>query len=156
MKRMIGLFLIGVFILNLTACQENKQWKDHIIGGFDNLLQSISWYALTPDGNLQGKRFQSDDSYTGTYEADYQGFHGKECLFGGTSVQGEQGRQIKLTYHLEIREGAATLFWIEKREKHIIVDSSQDGVYDLTLSDGDNYIVMEGDGLEATLKIEIE
>ena len=59
MKRMIVLFLIGVFILNLTACQENKQWKDHIIGGFDNLLQSISWYALTPDGNLQGKRFQS-------------------------------------------------------------------------------------------------
>ena len=52
--------------------------------------------------------------------------------------------------------GGGNPFWIEKREKHIIVDSSQDGVYDLTLSDGDNYIVMEGDGLEATLKIEIE
>ena len=38
MKRMIVLFLIGVFILNLTACQENKQWKDHIIGGFDNQM----------------------------------------------------------------------------------------------------------------------
>ena len=155
-KRMIGLLLVGIFAFGLTACQEEGQWKDRMIGGFDSWLQSVSQYSLTQDGDLQGKRFQGKDSYTGTYEVEYQGFSGKECLFGGTFVQKEEGRQIKITYHLEIRKGTGTLYWIEKGEKHIIFDSPQDGVYDLTLSAGDNYIVMEGDGLDATLKIEIE
>ena len=155
-KRIIGWILAGVFVLSLCGCQGGEQWKDHVISGFDHLIQSFGHQALTKDCDLQGERSQGEDSYTGTYEADYRNFNGEEYLFGGTALERDRGNQLKITYTLKITEGSGAIYWLEKGEKHVIADTSIDGVFDLTLSAGDNYIVIEGDRLNGHIKMAIE
>ncbi len=65
--------------------------KDEILDQYNNVVQSAGNTTLTSDFSLKGDRAYGDDCYTGTYTADYKDFSKTEYLFGGTSIERENG-----------------------------------------------------------------
>ena len=156
-KNSIIFLIVFALILCITGCnKEVKNLKDNILKGFNDVIESFSQHALTKDSDLQGERITDEDSYTGTYKASYNHYNGKEYLFGGTSLQRDDGNNLKITYSLKISSGSGTLYWQEKDEKHIISDISSKNIYEFILSSGDNYIVFEGDDFTGNINIKIE
>ena len=110
-KNSIIFLIVFALILCITGCnKEVKNLKDNILKGFNNVIESFSQHALTKDSDLQGKRITDKDSYTGTYKASYNHYNGKEYLFGGTSLQRDDGNNLKITYSLNISSGSGTLY----------------------------------------------
>ena len=103
-----------------------------------------------------GERKHTDDECTGTYEADYENFNGKEFLYGGTALEREDGSAWKVTYTLEITEGTASLYRIASGEENTIADEDSDDIYEFTNSVGDNYIVLKGEDFTGALTITVE
>lgn len=158
-KIVIPVALSLCFLFMLTGCSTDKdadKWKDNIISGFNDWMQSFSRHALTKDKNLQGKRSNGEDEYTGTYEADYDSFNGEEFIFGGTALERDNGSNLKATYTLKITSGSAILYWLKSGEEHIIADTNADSIYNFTLSSGDNYIVLKGEGFSGNLMLKVE
>ena len=85
--------------------------KDEILDQYNNVVQSAENTTLTSDFLLKGDRAYGDDCYTGTYTADYKDFSKTEYLFGGTSIERENGKDISVSCDLEITEGTAQVFW---------------------------------------------
>lgn len=146
-------------LVSFTGCSTEsggKEWKDNIISGYNDWMQSFSKHALTKDRNLQGERSNDEDAYVGTYEAEYDGFNGEEFIFGGTCLERNKGSNLKATYTLKITSGKATLYWLEGGEEHTIADADADTTYEFTLSSGDNYIVLEGADFSGNLSLKVE
>lgn len=130
--------------------------KDNIINGFQDVLQHFSKYALTDEKTLQGDKTQGADAYTGSYHAEYEGFHGKEYLFGGTGLERENGGDLTVTYELTVHSGTAKLYWRDKDKENIIAQTSDTGACSVTLDEGDNYLVLEGDDFFGFLQVTVE
>lgn len=130
--------------------------KDNLIDGFNSWMQSFSKHALTKEKDLQGEKEKGDDAYTGTYTATYDEFNGKEFIFGGTALERENGNQLKVTYTLTIEEGTAELYWIAGNDEYTIANDSSEDTKEYTISSGDNYIVLKGDGFSGSLKLTVE
>ncbi len=153
---LLALCLILILVFGLSGCSGRGSLKDNVLDGFNDLLLYFSDQALTEDKDLHGTRIAGEDSYTGTYTGDYEGFSGKEYLFGGTSLAREKGKNLNITYNLHITSGEARLYWQEKETTHTIARDSQDGTYTISLSGGDNYITLEGEDFTGTLSIVVE
>lgn len=135
--------------------------KDEI----DEWMGSASSYALTGEKSLKGTRKTGIDEYVGSYEAEYEQFNGEEYLFGGTSMERENGSALKVTYSLHIQSGRAVLYWLGskeehiisgEKEKHVIAEGTDEDVYEFTFSAGDNFIVLEGEDFTGELSLEVE
>ncbi len=87
-----------IFNLTLTGCP-----KDEILDQYNKVVQTAGNTALTSDFSLKGNRTYGEDCYTGTYTADYKDFSKTEYLFGGTSIERENGKDISVSCDLEIR-----------------------------------------------------
>lgn len=155
----------SIFVIDIVpnfcvaGCSSNhdeRNLKDNVIDGFNSWLQSFSKYALTKDKNLQGDKEKGVDEYTGTYTATYDGFNGKEFIFGGTALERENGNQLKVTYTLTIEKGTAELSWIAGSDEYTIANDSTEDTKEYTISSGDNYIVLKGDDFSGKLKIAVE
>ena len=153
MRKILVCCIVVMLILSLCAC---GNLKDTVIDGYDNLIQFFGKQTLTSDKDLVGERKYADDEYTGSYEADYDRFNGEEFLFGGTTLEREDGSALKVTYTLEITEGTASLYRIASGEEHTIADEDSDDVYEFTISAGDNYIVLKGEEFTGALIITVE
>ncbi len=101
-KKIFSLVLVCTLAigLSLTGCS-----KDEILDQYNNVVQLAGNATLTGDLSLKGKRTYGDDHYTGTYVADYKDFSKTEYLFGGTSIERENGKDISVSCDLEITEG---------------------------------------------------
>lgn len=124
--------------------------------GYNGFLQSISRYALTGETALQGIRLAGADIYTGTYQANYANFCGKEILFGATSLERKLGNRITVHWDCKLTAGSGTLSWKGGSQKQILADSACTGAREITLSSGDNYLIFEGDGLTGSLFVTVE
>lgn len=184
MRKWISVFSLMLLLITcLTGCSELgsgliRELEDHEDGikseleelkeGFREELNdwagSISRYSITKDQDLAGKRELGADDYVGNYEAEYHQFHGTEYLFGGTSVDREQGNALKVTYSLTIRSGKAALYWLGSPKEHIISGDKEihtiaevngSDVYEFTMSPGDNFIVIEGDNFTGSLSLKV-
>lgn len=155
MRKFLVCCLALMMILSLTACGKGSL-KDILIDGYDNLIQSVSKHALTEDKDLMGERENGVDEYTGSYEADYKNFNGKEFLFGGTALERKDGNDLKVTYTLKITEGTASLYWLAAGEQYTIATEDADDVYEFTISAGDNYIVLKGQDFSGTLTMTVD
>ena len=91
---LLALCLILILVFGLSGCSGRGSLKDNVLDGFNDLLLYFSDQALTEDKDLHGTRIAGEDSYTGTYTGDYEGFSGKEYLFGGTSLAREKGKNL--------------------------------------------------------------
>ena len=137
-KKILSLVLVCTLAigLSLTGCS-----KDEILDQYNNVVQLAGNATLTRDLSLKGKRTYGDDHYTGAYVADYKDFSKTEYLFGGTSIERENGKDISVSCDLEITEGTAQVFWISGSDDPVILLEATDSYSEtITLPEGGNYI----------------
>ena len=153
-KKIFSLVLVCTLAigLSLTGCS-----KDEILDQYNNVVQLAGNATLTGDLSLKGKRTYGDDHYTGTYVADYKDFSKIEYLFGGTSIERENGKDISVSCDLEITEGTAQVFWVSGSDDPIILLEAT-GSYSetITLPEGGNYIGVIGNNFTGHLEMNIE
>ena len=153
-KKIFSLVLVCTLAigLSLTGCS-----KDEILDQYNNVVQLAGNATLTRDLSLKGKRMYGDDHYTGTYVADYKDFSKTEYLFGGTSIERENGKDISVSCDLEITEGTAQVFWVSGSDDPVILLEAT-GSYSetITLPEGGNYIGVTGNNFTGHLEVNIE
>ena len=153
-KKIFSLVLVCTLAigLSLTGCS-----KDEILDQYNNVVQLAGNATLTRDLSLKGKRTYGDDHYTGTYVADYKDFSKTEYLFGGTSIERENGKDISVSCDLEITEGTAQVFWVSGSDDPVILLEATDSYSEtITLPEGGNYIGVTGNNFTGHLKVNIE
>lgn len=156
MKRILTVSLLSLcLIFALTGCSGDNV-KDNVINGFNDMLQHFSKYALTDENDLQGDKTKGDDTYTGSYVADYEDFNGEEYIFGGTALERDKGSDLTVTYQLTVDSGTVRFYWRDKEEEKIIADASDTGTYSVTLDEGDNYLTLEGNDFCGSLRVTVE
>lgn len=156
MKRILTVSLLSLcLIFTITGCSGDNV-KDNVINGFNDMLQHFSKYALTDEKDLQGDKTKGEDTYTGSYVADYEDFNGEEYIFGGTSLERDKGSDLTVTYELTVDSGTVRFYWRDKEEEKIIADTSDTGTYSVTLEEGDNYLTLEGDDFCGSLRVTVE
>lgn len=156
MKRILTVSLLSLcLIFTITGCSGNNV-KDNVINGFNDMLQHFSKYALTDEKDLQGDKTKGEDTYTGSYVADYEDFNGEEYIFGGTGLERDKGSDLTVTYQLTVDSGTVRFYWRDKEEEKIIADASDTGTYSVTLEEGDNYLTLEGDDFCGSLRVTVE
>ncbi len=145
---------MGILMLSLSlvGCS-----KDEILDQYNNVVQSAGNAALTSDFSLKGNRTYGDDCYTGTYTADYKDFSKTEYLFGGTSIERENGKDISVSCDLEITGGTAQVFWVSGSDDPIILLEATNSYSEIiTLPEGGNYIGIIGNNFTGHLEMNIE
>lgn len=156
MKRILIVSLLSLcLIFTITGCSGNNV-KDTAINSFNDILQHFSKYALTNEKDLQGDKIEGEDTYTGSYAADYEDFHGKEYIFGGTALERDKGSDLIVTYKLTVDSGTVRFYWRNKEEEKTIADTSDTGSYSVTLEEGDNYLTLEGNDFCGSLRVTVE
>ena len=158
-KAIISVLLVLSIVGCFSGCgsDHNKgSLKDNLIDGWDRWMQSFSKHALTKEKDLQGKKDEGVDAYTGTYTAAYDGFNGKEFIFGGTALNRENGNHLQVTYKLTIEDGTAELNWIAGSDEYSIANISSEDTKEYTISSGDNYIVLKGDHFSGSLELTVK
>ena len=145
---------IGILMLSLSLAGCSK---DEILDQYNNVVQSAGNTALTSDFSLKGNRAYGEDCYTGTYMADYKDFSKTEYLFGGTSIERENGKDISVSCDLEITEGTAQVFWVSGSDDPVILLEATDSYSEtITLPEGGNYIGITGNNFTGHLEMNIE
>ena len=156
MKRILIASLLSLcLVFTITGCSGNNV-KDNVINGFNDMLQHFSKYAITDEKDLQGDKTKGEDTYTGSYVADYEDFNGEEYIFGGTALERDKGSDLTVTYQLTVDSGTVRFYWRDKEEEKIIADASDTGTYSVTLEEGDNYLTLEGDDFCGSLRVTVE
>lgn len=152
-KRHFLFLLMSVLgMLSLTGCS-----KDEILNQYNNVIQSAGNVTLTGDLSLKGKRTYGDDHYTGTYVADYKDFSKTEYIFGGTSIERENGKDISVSCELEITKGTAQVFWVSGSDDPVILLETTDSYSEtITLPEGGNYIGITGNNFTGHLEMNID
>ena len=153
-KKIFSLVLVCTLAigLSLTGCS-----KDEILDQYNNVVQLAGNATLTRDLSLKGKRTYGDDHYTGTYVADYKDFSKTEYLFGGTSIERENGKDISVSCDLEITEGTAQVFWISGSDDPVILLEATDSYSEtITLPEGGNYIGITGNNFTGHVELDIK
>ena len=153
-KKIFSLVLVCTLAigLSLTGCS-----KDEILDQYNNVVQLAGNATLAGDLSLKGKRTYGDDHYTGTYVADYKDFSKTEYLFGGTSIERENGKDISVSCDLEITEGTAQVFWVSRSDDPVILLEATDSYSEtITLPEGGNYIGITGNNFTGHVELDIK
>lgn len=152
MRKTIWLSLVLCCVLSLTACS-----KDEIIDDFNHVLESIGNDNLTGNKKLQGNREFGENSYVGTYKADYDNFTGKEILFGGTSLDRDDGNEIHISCDLDIGSGTAkVILQTGNDESKILCETSQRYSEVIELSAASNYIIIQAENFMGSCELTVE
>lgn len=148
MKRLAGLLCALALALCLAGCSAQAVAK-----GCDSLLKLAGEASLSPDLLLKGRREKGDDGYTGTYDADYQGFSGTETLLGGTTAL--DTRRVTVRCTVAAREGSLKLVLERGTEKEVLLDGMGSCEKELTLESGSNYLCAVGEDFTGTLDLDV-
>ena len=154
-RKISGAVLLA-FCLTLAVTGCSGKGKDSVVDSFNGMLQHFSKYALTDEKDLKGEKMEGEDTYTGSYHADYENFSGAEYLFGGTGLKREKGTNLTVTYELTVDSGTVKLYWRDKAGEKIIADTGDAGTYAVTLEEGDNYLTLEGEDFSGSLQVDVE
>ena len=144
-----ALLMSGVF---LPGCS-----KDQLLESYDQILQFAGNFGLTDPLALKGTRHFGQDRYTGTYTADYEGFTGKEFVFGGTALERKAGADIVVMCSMDTDDGTARIFWEPGAQEQVVLLQT-DGTYAATISlpAGGNYLGVECDNFTGSVSITVE
>ena len=158
--RLAALFATACFTLSLAACSPfsgSDRGKNALTETFEKAAEQAGAAVLTLDSDLQGKRQTGQDSFQGSYKAIYAGFSGTEFLFGGTVNGKETARSLSLHGTLEMRHGAAQLFWLA--EEGPVLLAEENGEFETTLSVGESeigYLILQGEALAGKIELTLE
>lgn len=151
MKKILIPFLLLSMIL-FVGCS-----KDQVLDAYNSVLNAAGSAQLTSSFSLQGERKSGVDDFTGTYQAEYDGFSGTEYLFGGTFIERAAGKDVSVQCTLEITGGTAQLFWTYgNHETAVLLEVSGSYSETLTLPDGGVYFGVTGDAFTGTVDLCIE
>lgn len=154
MKRMCAALALLTAVSGCSA-SVGEEWKDNLLGAFNEVVEFVGRCALTNDLWLKGSRAMGADDYNGSYAAEYSRYSGEEYLFGGTSLYREN-ISMKVTYTLGIRGGSARLYRIDGENEYEIAEESAEGVYEFSVNVGDNFIVLKGENFTGSLSLTVE
>lgn len=154
MKKIISLCIVMCCLFSITGCSYSK---DEIVDKFNQVLQELGDDTLTRDRDLQGEREFGEDSYVGTYRADYDSFTGEEKLFGGTSLERTSGNEIHISCDLDIAGGKAKLLLLTgDEEPQILCDTSTSYSDTLELPSASNYIIIQTENFTGSVDLTVE
>ena len=152
MKRILALLLALCCLASLQGCS-----KDEILGRYNSALRAAGEAVLTDSGALQGRRVMGEDSYVGSYEAEYEGFSGRELLFGGTGLEREGGNMIRVSGSLVVSGGTLRLlFKSGANEPAVLCDASGAFSTSVKLPSASNYILVEAEDFTGSLSLRVE
>ena len=105
---------------------------------------------------MLGTREQGADGITGSYQAEYTDFRGKEVIFGNASLGDKAGRKITIRCQMEIAQGEARLMMKSGTEPaRVLCESSSLYRETISLPDAANYIWVEGDGWTGSIDLDV-
>lgn len=152
MRKLMALCLMICCLFSMSACS-----KDEIVEQYNDALQAVGDNNLTSDKKLQGERDLGEDSYVGTYQADYDGFTGKEIIFGGTSLERDSGNEIIVSCDLSIDDGSIQLlFQSGDSDSEVLCESSGSYSETIELPAASNYIIVQGENFTGSIKLTVE
>ncbi len=127
---MIFIIIIGVIatgiILITTIFKGETLSKDEILNTYDDFMEVFSEKGISKDKELEGKRKFGIDEYEGNYKASYENATKEEVLFGGTTLNRENGNKIKLKLKVEKQSGdVAVIANLGTTEKILISDTGE-------------------------------
>lgn len=79
--------------------------KDVILNTYNDFIQVVSSSGISKDEDLVGKRKFGVDTYVGSYHANYENITKDEVIFGGTSLNRDNGNTIRLKVEVEKDSG---------------------------------------------------
>lgn len=131
--------------------------KDGMIEWYNEALQEAGECCLTSDRKLEGERSFGDDSWVGTYGADYEEFSGEEIVFGNTALDRKAGNSICVKGKIDGEEGTLTLLWKAGAEEPVVLlEGTGDCSKTLTLPGAGGYLVIEGTDFTGHLEMEVK
>lgn len=149
-KILIPFLLLGMMLF--AGCS-----KDQVLDAYNSVLNVAGSAQLTSSFSLQGERKSGVDDFTGTYQAEYDGFSGTEYLFGGTFIERKAGKDVSVQCTLEITSGTAQLFWTYgNHETETLLEVSGSYSETLTLPEGGVYFGVTGDAFTGSIDLCIE
>ena len=152
MRKGLAVGLLLCALCALAGCS-----KEEVVTQFDEALQAAGDHVLTGEADLQGTRTFGEDSYVGTYQAQYDGFTGREVLFGGTALERAAGDQVTFSCDLAPGEGTIqVLFQTGDEPLEVLCDTAGSHSETLTLPSGGNYILVEAEGFTGSLQVTVE
>lgn len=139
MKKIVCIFLTILIIVLSTGCVyvKNREPED-IVKDFDKVIGDISQLQIDKTENLCGTR-ENKDNFTGTYKLDVKNETGRECVFGGASIN---NRRVKLSGNFKVDEGKVTIR-VRLNEKVVEISSEdlEDFDEEFDFEGGSNYII---------------
>lgn len=151
MKKLLALCLTLLCLPLFAGCS-----LQGIAQAYDFALETLSAMGLRVDQTLLGKREQGADGITGTYQAAYEGFAGKEVIFANASLDGMTGRKITIRCDLRIQSGHARLMLKTGTEPaRVLCESNSRYRETLVLPDAANYIWVEGEDWTGSIDLEV-
>lgn len=152
MRKLIALCLMLCCLLSMSACS-----KDEMVEQYNEALQAVGDNNLTSDKKLQGDREFGEDSYVGTYQAEYDDFTGKETIFGGTSLERDSGNEISISCDLTIEDGTIQLLLqTGDNDPQVLCDSSGEYSETIELPSASNYIIVQSENFAGSIKLTVE
>lgn len=148
-KQVLLACLVLVLLLGCCGCS-----KDEILNCYNSILRSASKLALSSDLGLKGMRKVGEDSYVGSYCAEYQRFSGREVLFGGTSIE-RRKTEFKVAYDLTVFNGSGRLILVSGDCRETLVDTEGEGELNYGFAASDQYLVFEGKGFDGSLELQV-
>ena len=114
MRKFVIVIFVIICTIFLTGCS-----KDRVIKIFDDASKKFGDEILTKDNDLIGKRSFGIDHYTGTYVSNYENSTKNEIIFGGTTLNRDEGN-IHIKIYLEKASGEITIKMNLNEEEKIL------------------------------------
>ncbi len=131
--------------------------KEAILNALNTFNDIGGESVLTDDMSLQGKRTFGNDSYVGEYSSTYDKFSETEIVFGGTSVERENGNTIEISCSLTIDNGNAIVFLKSGNTDPVaLLDISDEYVGTIEVGNCSSYIGVWGEDFSGTVELNIE
>ena len=134
----------------------NKNFsKDAILDTYNSVIKFWGDDSLTSDKELKGKREYGVDHYVGTYNANYDGYTGKEILFGGTSLKRKNSDHITIKIQLDKEDGNIKI--INRLGEKDVTILEESGEYNNTvyIEGMSYYLIVELDNFKGNLQVEV-
>ncbi|MCM1334231.1 MAG: hypothetical protein NC084_08245 [Bacteroides sp.] len=154
-KKKILAFVAPILLLSACSSETLEEWKDDLIGAFNGAVEFVGKCALTGDLWLKGTRETGEDDYNGSYFAEYSRYNGEEYLFGGTSLLRE-GEKMTVAYTIGAEGGSVRLYRVDGEHEYEIAVGDAEGVYEFSVSAGDNFIILKGENFTGRVALAVE
>ncbi len=150
MRKNLVCLLVLTILFSLTACRINYMDSDEIHAFFFDLADDLRRSQISEDDKLIGTR-ETDDAYTGAYQAECNGNTGRDVIFGGGAVK---ERSLYISGDVKTESGSATVR-IRLNDEVIELTPDENGYFEtkLSLEYGGNYIMVQYEDFTGTVEL---